>query len=682
MGGDKKEQKKAVTAEQTRANEQYNTLWQQQQSERADALKRDQDERANLNAQYNRIVGERGVNPDTVGRLRSTYEPYQPGSGGGGGGGEDSGGGGGGGGESGGGGGGGPVIPAAPLYDEVRGGFSDFSTTGGVDIGKLEESLGTFRDLAGKTGGFDEGRLANLQNVIKSYGDFAKTGGYDPETTAKINASIQNLTDIGNTGGFDPTQLAAIRGDIERMRGFGTSGGFDPAQLEKVRGDIQQLRELAASGGVSPEQRAQIGRAIENAEMLMKTGGMTPEDIERYRDKGYEEFANTGGYSPEMIQYSRGNALAPLRAQARGDQAALERSAQMSGYAPGLGAAIQSQRRGSAQSLGRTASENEQALQEAILKGRQYGITGRANQEQALQDLLQRGKLGGTELAGTLGIDFAKLTSGNTIQALAEAARTGGGLEEAIAKNRLSATESAARGAADLEQAIVGNKLTGSNMSATQMQNLQNSINDMKMRGLQGQELDLAIQQEINQTRLGAGQGIQQTQKGAQELVQGGKLAGLQGMFQVDQARQAAAEQAAAQEAASRAAAAQTAAYESAASAEDDYRNRNMAAQNERFIMGLEQGGEQFGMSGLSGLYGATSGPNQQNFENSLGVANNQSQMNFGNLGQQQQARQMTGTFDKIMQGVGTVGGAVGGIMGGLGNIIRPPTRQPFVPSQ
>lgn len=150
------------------------------------------------------------------------------------------------------------------------------------------------------------------------------------------------------------------------------------------------------------------------------TGGVDEAALEEALP-GYREFAATGGYSPTDIANIRLRSTAPLSGAYAANKAAIERAAGLQGgYTPGTGAAIAKASRGFGQSLGETALSSEIALAEAIRQNKLAGLGGVASTNQIAQELMQKGKLAGTE--GLTGIQKQRVAEEIQRRQMAQAA--------------------------------------------------------------------------------------------------------------------------------------------------------------------------------------------------------------------------------------------------------------------
>ena len=577
---DKTKLNQNIQTERTRSLDQMNQFYGGLQSERPDLKAQDDSERQAIldraNSQFSGASSVSQADRDYL-RSRSVYKPIagtyggetpegpESGGGGGGGGGNDV--------------GGAPAATGPALFSRSDAGFEEFANTGGVNVGALKEALGGFRELADKSGGFDPTRLANIEGAGRGYQGIADTGGFTPEGLSRLRAGVEDIRGFGKTGGMDPEQVAALRG---------------------IRGKLEGL------GGQ----------------------GMTPEEIAQFRGTGFKEFADTGGYTPGQINMMRARSNAAIPAMYNQEMQNLEaRRNVQGGYAPGADALRGRLLRQKGQDIATAARDTELGVADAVRQGRQYGITGMANQEVELQKAL-----------------------------------------EAQRKNQATALSAAGEGGLSLENALAANKLAGLTGAQTAEQGLEQQLVANRLAGLGGvKDTNLDLQNSINQSRVSGLQGIQKTQQESEALIQGGRLSGLQGMMQVDKERQNAIDAANAASAARYAAdsAAGASRYESDRHAAEYDANMQLkydtlGSENELNMQGLIQKDRLAGMGSAQDLYGQQNARLSANDQMRLQAANATSGQQQGLLGQQFQAAQLPGAWDRVM-GIANAGiGAAG----------------------
>lgn len=529
---DKKETKAEINTEQTRVNNQFGSLTEEMDAKRKAKDEESAQERANLMGAINPLMGTTGgLDQTVVSNIRNLYGGKSVGQGG------SSSGSGGGGGDSGG--GGGSSTPAAAPVDnwaEPKNIFSEFGKTGGVEMDKMRA------------------QITELENM-------AKTGAVDPAQKDSINATIQKLKDFQ----FDPAARQQIQGQVDQLTEMGRTGGYDPARLAKINADLDNLRQWSATGGVDPERAAALRGTID----FMNQGGISESDLAKWRGTGYQEFADTGGWSAgDRADYrDRATSGIPAMFKSQMDEASRRANIQGGGGAGFLAAAGQANRQG-AQELATARRDAETDLGAQIREGRRYGITGLATTEKDIQN--------------QFGINRAT------------GLQTGTKFETDIGANRIAGYGEAAKQQAQLEKDISSNRITATELSGRLNKDMQDSINDAFIRSQQGAgTLETNLADVISKNRVTAQNAAAQAEAKAQQLRQEGQLAGAKGLMEV--AAQKAAEAARAQ------------ANANAASANDQANERwwaNFQATNERWIGESQQQGQQFGINQYRTTYG------------------------------------------------------------------------------
>lgn len=154
------------------------------------------------------------------------------------------------------------------------GGGGDGDGGGGNNTPRTPEDYEVvWKDLMGKTGGFDEGRLAGITGDVSNLRDFAARGGITDADRANVNR--ESLLNFERTGGYSDADIANIRSranssvpayyqnlqdSMSRSRGTGNfSGpGLDRASFKLARQGAQQQGETARDTeiGISDSVRA------------------------------------------------------------------------------------------------------------------------------------------------------------------------------------------------------------------------------------------------------------------------------------------------------------------------------------------------------------------------------------------------------------------------------------------
>lgn len=255
---------------------------------------------------------------------------------------------------------------ANDMYGTMYGGLSDIAKTGGV-TDELRNALGMGIGGRGVGGGvpvpnFSKGMYGDVQN---SYRNFMGGGGVN---LANNNYAMSQLRGLSSNGGWDPTRMASVDSDISGLKKFGQTGGLDDATIARMRGN-----------GV------------------------------------FDEFAQSGGYSPTDMAIYRQRGTAGIPAQY---QSAIDKANQMSGITGNFNpAAIAQMIRNSAYDTNKAALDTEGQLQDAIRSGRLQGAQGVAQNEQAIANLRTANQLRGLQGASQEEQALINSIAGNRISA-------------------------------------------------------------------------------------------------------------------------------------------------------------------------------------------------------------------------------------------------------------------------
>lgn len=283
-------------------------------------------------------------------------------------------------------------------------------------------------------------------------------GGTLPGQAADLTGRYNAMPQVGgvvmpNAGNVDTGNLNNVMG---RYADFSNdAGGFNAAR-PSIMQSIDNLKRIGSSdtGGLTAENIART-RGSGGFEQLLN-GGLDPTAVNRLRGNGvYDEFSQTGGYTPEAIANIKAQALSPIGSYATGTRDELARRvASQGGYAPGFDAANRALQRDTSRQIANTSLDANVALQDRINQGRLAGVGGLTGAEQSLQGLRT-----GNIFRGASGISGAEsgLTSqivGNQLQGSSQAAGLETQLQDRIASYRLaglSGEEASARAIAEVQ---------------------------------------------------------------------------------------------------------------------------------------------------------------------------------------------------------------------------------------
>lgn len=188
------------------------------------------------------------------------------------------------------------------------------------------------------------------------------------------------------------------KGDHSRMQNqVDYQGGLAQNHLNNLRTNLTRQNQ-----GMENRYNVAADRGNNDYDSLM-SGGMGLVNNAAYgptRDfgayGGYQNFAQTGGFSPEDIQNIRARSVAPMRAVYANAQADVDRQkALQGGYSPNAVAAKAKMARELSYGLGDQATNTEAMIAEAIHSGKLTGLGGMTNIDSAINNnMTQRAGLG------------------------------------------------------------------------------------------------------------------------------------------------------------------------------------------------------------------------------------------------------------------------------------------------
>ncbi len=263
----------------------------------------------------------------------------------------------------------------------------------------------------------------NAQNTLSNTRDI--TGGLQQTTTNNyqqgVNNSFQNYDQLmnmyqnflgtnrpnspnlssgpGGYSGSSSNQMPATTADgsAASIRNYLTSHGGTGAETDYWVG---KWPELQARG----QQLGDPNYAVKRLSQAEELGGGGQAANQGPAFGGYQEFSQTGGFSPQQIQDLRARAIAPTRAIYQNAQNELSRQRELSGYMPNFAAAQNRLTRESANAIGDQNVNANASIAQAIQQGRLAGLSGMTgidqfgrtlgfNQQQLAQqgDLANRG---------------------------------------------------------------------------------------------------------------------------------------------------------------------------------------------------------------------------------------------------------------------------------------------------
>lgn len=159
-------------------------------------------------------------------------------------------------------------------------------------------------------------------------------------------------------------------------------GGMQRHRLDNLdSGLTRQNQNLENRFTVASDRAEQdYGNIMNRYGSFLDSPGVTPH-FGAYG--GYQNFANTGGYSPEDVQNIRARGVAPMRAVYANAQQNLDRNRTLQGYSPNYAAASSKMARELGYGLADAGTNVEAALADAIRQGKLAGLGGMTNIDSA-----------------------------------------------------------------------------------------------------------------------------------------------------------------------------------------------------------------------------------------------------------------------------------------------------------
>jgi hypothetical protein len=287
----------------------------------------------------------------------------------------------------------------------------------------------------------------DLYNKISSgYSDIATNKGITPELLAAIRGGGGGG---GGGGGVNPADIMGGYGDVKNQySSFAGGGGVNLARNNEAMG---VLSGLTKTGGWSPADVTAQQGLIGGLTDMSKTGGLDAESMNRFRGGGvYDEFAKTGGYSPAQAAEFRARATANIPSIYANAKASADQMGRVTGqYNP---AAMARMSRQAGYDTQAAATDAEVQLQDQIRQGREWGAGGMTSSENALQSLRTGNMLQGANSAGAMRANML-----NSIASTKQGSATGMGQldiggQELIQRGKMFGTQGL-EGLADKEAA-------------------------------------------------------------------------------------------------------------------------------------------------------------------------------------------------------------------------------------
>jgi hypothetical protein len=335
------------------------------------------------------------------------------------------------------------------------------------------------------------------------------------QTTQQKEFDTRNEADLTASRGRADELYGSLKGGYESLvnpqtglpvgapsggGGGGGKGGAPNATNSNFKRVEDMYKNYMDTGGWDPTTRgAQQGR-IDTLTKIGDTGGLTEDEKARARGGGYyEEFAKTGGYSPDDIRNIRTRATSGIPAMFSRVRDESARAANVQGgYGPGRALLAGRLGREQAGAAADASLNAELGIRDKVNQGRQWGVGGMSSSELALQDLLTKNKL-------------QSLTGASDIQGKMQESIMGGqqwgtgGLYQKAKADQAASRAAAAAGAANskwqqefaLRQKLAGLSGLGGLYETSPAEYNQNKQFDLSSsQGYGGQVIDASVAQK------------------------------------------------------------------------------------------------------------------------------------------------------------------------------------------
>lgn len=299
-------------------------------------------------------------------------------------------------------------------------------------------------------------------------------GWIDPSIREKYLANLgygPGGTGGGGGGGTSVTpKYGQVRGLYNEFAG--KTGGVDAAPIRAAMG---AMREIAGTGGWSAADRAAQNANIAQFEEFGRTGGLSADDIHRMRGGGvFEDFQNTGGYTDAQLGDIRARSNSTLPAYYDAVRQGQNRMASIQGGNPAASAAMAARlARDQAKGMREQTLDTELGLSDRVREGKQWGAEGGAQAEGALQGLRTGNMLSGIRGAADTRSGMLNSIAQNRNQASQGWTQGELGLGDLIQSGRMFGTQGL-EGLSDKEAAAArANAASGAASNAQQRAGLQ-----------------------------------------------------------------------------------------------------------------------------------------------------------------------------------------------------------------
>lgn len=321
--------------------------------------------------------------------------------------------------------------------------------------------LDTFRELMGKTGGYDPDRLNNINSDSK----------YLRDSTGKYGVVDKAISDLGQ---IDHSGTKGAISDLGNIKFDATGKAISDLQNIDQSGNkdtVQRLKDFASTGGVSQEDLARINRPM------------------------LEEFERTGGYSADDLANVRNRSNSAVPSMYKNLTNSIDRGSVGSIRNPGsIGANSGSMARQEAQAQGDQVRNTELGISDTVRSGRMDASKTLAANNLTLQGIKGQNTLGGYGAAGNIGL-------GITGQEAAAATSAG-----QLDIGRGTAQAGIATNKGNLNLGITGQQADAMRTQGGLGLTKQQQIDQARA---QAAGIDVGVQSDINKARMGGAGGLQ-----------------------------------------------------------------------------------------------------------------------------------------------------------------------------
>lgn len=293
------------------------------------------------------------------------------------------------------------------------------------------------------------------QSAFGTLAGVAESGGMDPAMRERY------LNSLGGGGGVDMSgynQTGKLYNEFA-----GKSGGVDAGAIRAAMG---ASRDIAGNGGWDPRRMASMDENIGSLKEFGRTGGLDADAMNRMRGGGvFEEFQETGGYTPEQIADLRTRSNSTLPAFYDTVRQGQNRMNSIQGGNPAASGAMSARlARDQAKGMREQTLDTELGLGDRVREGRQWGAEGGAQAEGALQGLRTNNQLAGLRGASDVESNMVNSIAGNRLRGSENWTQGELGLGNMIQQGRMFGTSGLERNAgarASASQAGRGNETRG-----------------------------------------------------------------------------------------------------------------------------------------------------------------------------------------------------------------------------